>query len=105
MDTTNFIISLTKKVEVGDKLSPSEQVVTNCSRLKSELFLNALFEVITESLIVNRKFHLHNFGAFFLLFKPNAPFSVEKRIVFKPSSSLLRHLDGAACNNASSASD
>lgn len=104
MDTTNFIISLTKKVEDGDKLSPSEQVVTNCSRLKSELFLNALFEVITESLIVNRKFHLHKFGAFFLLFKPNAPFSAKKEIVFKPSSSLLRYLDDA-CNNASSASD
>ena len=105
MDTTNFIISLTKKVEVGDKLSPTGQVVTNCSHLQAELFLNALFEVITESLIVNRKFHFHNFGAFFLLFnKTNAPFSIKKEIVFKPSSALIRYLD-EACNNASSASD
>ena len=101
MDTTNFIISLTKKVKDGDNLSPSGQVVINCSHLKSELFLKALFEVIAESLIVNRRFHFRKLGAFSLILS-NAPFSVKKEIVFKPSSSLLRYLDDAAYNNASS---
>lgn len=82
-------------------MSPSSQVATICNHLKSELFLKALFEVIAESLIVNRRFYFHKLGAFFLLFNHSAPFSVKKEIVFKPSSSLLRYLD-EACNNASS---
>jgi nucleoid DNA-binding protein len=101
MNTTSFIASLSLKT--GDNLSPA-QSVPNWNQLKAELFLNALLEVITESLILNRKFYLHKFGAFFLLLS-NAPFSPKKEIVFKPSAALLRYISNAACDNASSASD
>lgn len=93
MNTFEILQVLTHKLREGtDASSPIEYQ-------KLELLLNALLEVITESLIVNRKFHLHKFGAFFLLLS-NAPFHVKKQVVFEPSPVLLRYLSSCQLDDA-----
>lgn len=86
MNTLELLQVLTHKLKAGKDAPCSFEFQ------KTELLLNALLEVITESLILNRKFHLHKFGAFFLLLS-NAPFSIKKEIVFKADKSFLKQLE------------